>query len=404
MGLESQSNESHSHVRGVRVGAWARGGALLFVLAWLLCVPLLSQKRPPALKRPPSQRTPTPTPTPRPTYTPRPRQTPTPKPFTPDLRQYDFEVLTVDAQGVIHKGDGQKSQASYYVAELGNGVAIEMVKVERGTFMMGAADADSEHVREEYKRHCRDGDCSAALASEAPRHQVNVPAFYISRSEVTQAQWEAVSKLPAVGIKKLEARPSMKKSDPTSDLYRPVESVTWREAVEFCERLSRHTGLQYRLPTEAEWEYAARGGSEAQFAFGETVVPSIVNYNAEYPYGNAPKATKARGTTKPYKFTPEEVNGFGLYDLVGNVSEWCLDAWHDDYRGGPSDGSAWGGNSAAGRVVRGCSWADAGYVCRSTYRRNRQESFKAPTVGFRVVTTGKYLPVRARPVVRRRGR
>ena len=386
MGLESRTTGNRSHARGVRLGAWVRGGVVLFVMAWLLCAPLLSQKRPPGQgKRPPSQ-----TPTPRPTRTPWPRQTPTPKPFTPELRQFDFEVLTVDAQGVIHKSDGPKSRGSYYVEELGNAVAIEMVKVERGTFMMGAADADSEQVKEEYKRHCREGDCSAALASETPRHQVTVPAFYMSRGEVTQEQWEAVSKLPPVRIR-FSARPSSKKSDPTSDPYRPVETITWREAAEFCERLSRHTGLQYRLPTEAEWEYACRGGSETQFAFGETVVPSVVNYNAALPYGSAPKLV-GRGTTRPYKFGYLEVNGFGLYDLVGNVSEWCLDAWHSNYKGAPADGTEWSGNSDAGRVVRGCSWADAGYVCRSTYRQKRPESFKGATVGFRVVTTGKRLP------------
>ncbi len=396
MDRKKRPAESYGPVRGARANA-----ALLFVLTCVLCAPLLSQKRPPGQgKRPPAQGkrppsssvTPTPGQGHRPPH-PTPTAAQTPKLITPELREYDFDLFVVNAQGVVRREAESKGRARYYVEDLGASVTMEMVKIEPGTFQMGTADAELEQVKEEYGRYCAAADkaclaeAAASAASETPRHQVTVAPFYMGRSEVTQAQWEAVSKLPQVRVS-LSPRPSFIRSDPTVDPLRPVESISWREAVEFCERLSRKTGRQYRLPTEAEWEYACRGGTETQFAFGDTVAQTLANYNAQYPYGGAPKVP-GRGTTRPYTFSPDVMNRFGLYDLVGNVSEWCLDAWHDNYKGATADGMWRKGDAVGGRVVRGCSWADAGYMCRSAYRRKQPEVLKKPTIGLRVVMTGR---------------
>lgn len=392
MRRERRPAESYGHVRGVRVGAQGWCVALLLLLTCVLCEPLFSQKRPPGKGKTPPHSTATPTPTPR-RWPPRPTPTPAPTPrlILPELRQYEFALLVIDAQGVVRTEAESKARASYYVEELGGAVTMEMVKIERGTFQMGTADANLQQVREEHGRYCREGDCPTAAApppmSETPRHTVTVASFYMGRSEVTQEQWEAVARLPRVKID-LSRHPSSIRNDPAVNPSRPVESISWREAVEFCERLSRKTGRQYRLPTEAEWEYASRGGAETQFAFGDTVVHTIANYNAEYPYSGAPKK-RGRGTTRPSKFSPDVMNRFGLYDMVGNVSEWCLDNWHDNYKGAPSDGTEWKRGSAGSRVVRDCSWTDPGYMCRSAYRQKKSELVKSAMIGLRVVMTGK---------------
>lgn len=150
----------------------------------------------------------------------------------------------------------------------------------------------------------------------------------MDKYDVTQAQYQAI----------MGTNPSNFKGD---DL--PVEQVSWNDAVEFCRKLSAKTGREYRLPTEAEWEYAARAGTTTPFAFGDTVTPDIANYDGDYPYGDAPRGTN-RQTTTPVG-SLGAANGFGLYDMQGNVWEWCLDYWHDNYGGlvggAPTDGSAW---------------------------------------------------------------
>ena len=163
----------------------------------------------------------------------------------------------------------------------------------------------------------------------------------------------------------------------------PVVRVSWDEVEEFCERLSKKTGHKYRLPTEAEWEYAARAGTTTAFSFGETISSEVVNYNGNYPYKQVPKGS--------YRGNPVAVgslgvaNGFGLYDMHGNVWEWCEDVWHDSYVGAPSDGSSWlrGGDSRH-RVLRGGSWFNGGGSCRAA-KRIWDDFSRTDQFGFRVV-------------------
>jgi formylglycine-generating enzyme required for sulfatase activity len=162
-----------------------------------------------------------------------------------------------------------------------------------------------------------------------------------------------------------------------------VEQVNWHEAVEFCARLSQKTGREYRLPTEAEWEYACRAGTTTPFHFGPTLTTNLANYDGNYVYGSGPKGVYREQTTDVGSFPP---NAFGIYDMHGNVWEWCLDHWHDNYKGAPTDGSAWieGGDSNR-RLLRGGSWIDAPRNCRSAYRGGFGPVVRLITFGFRIV-------------------
>ena len=165
---------------------------------------------------------------------------------------------------------------------------------------------------------------------------------------------------------------------------RPVEKISWDDAVEFCARLSQLTGRNYRLPSEAEWEYAGRAGTTTPFHFGETIIPDLANYNWSQTYADA-KVTKSKdfeGTTPVGQFGVANV--FGLYDMHGNVWEWCADYWHGNYEGAPIDGSAWlSEEKDANRLLRGGSWGNGPENCRSACRyflRDLRFNF----VGFRV--------------------
>ena len=123
-----------------------------------------------------------------------------------------------------------------------------------------------------------------------------------------------------------------------------MEQVSWDEAVEFCDRLSRHAQeRQYRLPSEAEWEYACRAGTTSPFYCGETITTDIANYNGDSIYGRGVKGKSPGGTTPVDQF--KMANPWGLCDMHGNVLEWCSDHWHDNYEGAPKDGSAWLSNN-----------------------------------------------------------
>jgi formylglycine-generating enzyme required for sulfatase activity len=177
----------------------------------------------------------------------------------------------------------------------------------------------------------------------------------------------------------LKAAPSRFKGD-----LRPVEQVSWYDAVEFCARLSAHTGRQYRLPTEAEWEYACRAGTTTPFHFGETIRSDLATYRGSTAYADGPIGEAAAGTNPVDHFG--FANAFGMCDMHGNVYEWCQDHWHDNYKGAPTDGSAWieGGNSNR-RVIRGGSWIYIPRYCRSAYRYFNEPAYCNDDYGFRVV-------------------
>ena len=159
---------------------------------------------------------------------------------------------------------------------------------------------------------------------------------------------------------------------------RPVENVTWLEAVEFCERLSIYTKEKYRLPSEAEWEYACRAGTTTAYSFGSD--PTKLGEYAWY-------GEDFRGETHP---VGEKLpNGFGLYDMHGNVWEWCDDDWHGNYDGAPTDGRAWIDNndnrSQNNKLLRGGSWYGIARYCRSACRFSNVARYQENNVGFRVV-------------------
>jgi formylglycine-generating enzyme required for sulfatase activity len=244
-------------------------------------------------------------------------------------------------------------------------VTLELVKIPAGQFRMGAPDQEAG----------RSDD-------EGPQHEVKVPSFWMGKYPVTQAQWKAVAALPKID-RDLDADPSNFKGDD-----RPVEQVSWDEAIEFCQRLSKQTGREYRLPSEAEWEYACRAGTTTPFHFGETITTDLVNYDGSRTYGSGPKGTYRKQTTEVGNFSP---NAFGLYDMHGNVWEWCLDHWHKNYGGAPTDGSAWttGGENQS-RLLRGGSWRSNPQHCRSADRAGNVPDYGSNSLGFRVVCSSAW--------------
>ncbi|MFK7950562.1 MAG: SUMF1/EgtB/PvdO family nonheme iron enzyme [Saprospiraceae bacterium] len=213
----------------------------------------------------------------------------------------------------------------------------QMVKIPSGSFQMGSNDYDSEK----------------------PVHTVNISSFYMSKYEVTQKQWRAI-----MGQDPPELR--FKGCDEC-----PVENVSWNDIQEFIKKLNTKTGKKYRLPTESEWEYAARGGQSYKYA-GSDNIGSVAWYD-----DNSDGKTHSVGKKTP--------NGYGLYDMSGNVWEWCQDVWNDNYNGAPTNGSAWmsGGNNSR-RVLRGGSWLSIDYDSRVAFRYGNLPSARYYSVGFRL--------------------
>jgi formylglycine-generating enzyme required for sulfatase activity len=250
-------------------------------------------------------------------------------------------------------------------------LSLELVAIPGGEFLMGSPP--DEAGRDVYFPFYQDTE---GLDVEA-QHQVTIKPLWMGQHPITQAQWRAVAALPAIN-RELELNPSSFKGDD-----RPVEQVTWYDAVEFCDRLSQYTGKTYRLPSEAEWEYACRAGTTSPFYVGDTVSPDLANYRGTYTYGEGVMGKFRETTTEVGSFG---VNAFGLADMHGNVYDWCLDHWHPSYDGAPSDGSAWEteGNENY-RIVRGGSWFNVPVACRSAVRNLSDPGDRWNNFGFRVV-------------------
>ncbi|XZN92881.1 MAG: bifunctional serine/threonine-protein kinase/formylglycine-generating enzyme family protein [Microcoleus sp.] len=271
-----------------------------------------------------------------------------PIPQPKQTQTFKFQVITVNNKGQTIKTE--QRQAEYFSENLGRGVSLEMVQIPGGTFMMGSPNSEE-----------------GRYDNESPQHRVTVPTFFAGKYPITQAQWQAV----------MGNNPSNFKGE-----KRPVENVSWDDAVAFCKKLSQTTGKTYRLFSEAKWEYACRAGTTTPFHFGETITPELVNYDGNHPYANAAKGKYRAATTDVGSFPP---NAFGLYDMHGNVREWCSDEWHSNYDGAPTDGSSWEIGQSDCRLLRGGSWDDLPWGCRAAIR-----SLSAPDVGdgyfgFRVV-------------------
>jgi formylglycine-generating enzyme required for sulfatase activity len=253
-------------------------------------------------------------------------------------------------------------QVEGYREELGEGVEITMVKIPAGSFLMGSPTDEPERL--EY---------------EDPQHEVTLGSFFMAQTPITQAQWRAVA-----GWQKVERD---LKPDPSqfNGANRPVEQVSWHEAMEFCRRLSQRTGQRYGLPSEAQWEYACRAGSTTPFHFGATLTPELANYDSNHVYGNGPKGTYREQTIDVASFP---ANGWGLHDMHGNVWEWCEDHWHDSYNFAPGDDQPWWIPAAVDnepRLLRGGSWHFHPGFCRSACRNFTRPDFRySYGLGFRV--------------------
>jgi len=274
------------------------------------------------------------------------------------LEKLEFETAAISARKSLPSYDINRSQGSAqcFIENLGHDMTLVMVSIPGGQFLMGSPEDEPERF-----------DC------ESPQHPVTVKSFFIGQFVVTQAQWHAVATLPPINRNLNPAPASVKGAN------RPVEQVSWEDAVEFCARLSQKTGRDYRLPSEAEWEYACRARTISPFHFGEMLTPSLANYNNSL---YTTEQTKHWQTSLVGSFP---ANAFGLYDMHGNVWEWCADHWHDNYQGAPVDGSAWlSNNDAKTRVIRGGSWKNSSRLCRCAYRSWNPQDGRGNLLGFRV--------------------
>jgi len=244
--------------------------------------------------------------------------------------------------------------------DLGEWESLRLIQIPAGDFLMGSPANESERS-----------------AAEGPQHRVWLGGFLLGQTPVTQAQWGVVARWPKLELD-LTPDPSRFKG-----ARRPVEQVSWEQAMEFCHRLSQRTCIPFTLPSEAQWEYACRAGTTTFCAFGDKFTPELANYNGDFPNAIGHKV-KFRGETTDVASFP--ANGWGLHDMHGNVWEWCLDTWHGSYEGAPTDGSPWLTGTDSRKLLRGCSWYNYPKHCRSAFRAHaRPDSARDGGVGFRVV-------------------
>ncbi|MDD4964438.1 MAG: formylglycine-generating enzyme family protein [Gallionella sp.] len=232
---------------------------------------------------------------------------------------------------------------------------ITMLSLPAGNFMMGCA-------------HGRDGSCES---DETPPHKVQLRGFELGKNEVTQAQWQAV----------MGSNPSHFKD--CGDTC-PVEKVSWDDVQTFIQKLNAQTGKTYRLPSEAEWEYAARAGSNSMYPWGQEASHEYANYGVDAGWGGLAQGRDKWVNSAPVGSFP--ANGFGLHDMIGNVWEWVQDSYHSDYNGAPTDGSVWSGATER-RVLRGGSWFSIPQIVRAANRFNSTATDRSDVIGFRLART-----------------
>jgi len=272
-------------------------------------------------------------------------------------------ILGIGAKSKQNKIEIVKSPREWrqFVEQIAEDLMLEMVYVPSGDFVMGAS-----------KKEERSYD------NERPQHSVAIPAFLMGKYPITQEQYEAV----------MGTNPSYFKHKPDSPLC-PVENVSWEDAQEFCKKLSKLTGREYKLPSEAQWEYACRAGTTTPFHFGETISTKVANYNGNNTYGIGEKGEYRKKTTPVGYF--KVANEFGLYDMHGNVWEWCEDDWHGNYKGSPTDDTVWidaksKENNNTFHPLRGGSWNFNPEECRSASRNGYSLGQRTYDFGFRVIS------------------
>jgi formylglycine-generating enzyme required for sulfatase activity len=266
------------------------------------------------------------------------------------IAEEEYDVVQVDKSGKVVNSEKHRCQT--YVEKLTDGINLEMVLIPAGMFGMGTPGLSE-------------------FTEEHPHHMARVPSFLMSKYPVTQEQWKVV----------MGWEPPYRSKGPKH----PADRISWKNAIEFCKRLSKKTGYDYRLPSEAEWEYTCRAGTSTPFHYGDTLTTDLANYVGDHTYQSGPKGVYRHGSTDVGSFPP---NAFGLYDMHGNVWEWCADNWHDNYVGAPTNGSAWeNGNKSTDRVMRGGSWHEPPINCRSATRLKMNENESDDFFGFRVALT-----------------
>ena len=262
------------------------------------------------------------------------------------MQNIEFESPTLNEKGEIVARTQYK--AAQFSEDLGDGIRLDMIVIPSGIFQMGSL---THHGNDE----------------EKPRHLVSIKSFLLGNFLVTQGQWKAImGRLP----------PCRFKGDQL-----PVERVSWNDADIFCQQLSRKTGGTYHLPSESQWEYACRAGSDAPFSFGETLTTDFANFCGEHIFRLEPAGVYRHVTTEGTKFPP---NAFGIHDMHGNLWEWCADSWMDDYSSASRDDSAYQNHRDEHRVARGGSWHEPAANCRGAARVRFIGSEADDFIGFRV--------------------
>lgn len=280
----------------------------------------------------------------------------------PPRQSFSFETVTLDPSGFVIERNSRS--AEYYSETL---AGLEMIAIPAGTFIMGTPDGEK-------------GDFTG---SDKPQRLVKVNSFYLSKYPITQKQWQIVANIPKIN-RDLNPNPSHFQGDNL-----PVDSISWYDAIEFCERLARATGRNYRLPSEAQWEYACRAGTTTPFYFGATLTSEFANYYAiKFPYAVERESEFRAKTTPVGSFPP---NAFGLYDLHGSLYEWCADPWHRNYKNAPNDDQVWPAdpNSTGNRyrVLRGGGWGTELRECRSASRGQFSPDNRYSVLGFRIASS-----------------
>lgn len=303
------------------------------------------------------------------------------------MNQLSISTVFLDRKGKVIREETYNR--SYY--DTLPSVGLRMIEIPKSTFWMGSLPTEGYFTE----------DC--------PQHEVSIQSFFMSQTPITEAQWRFVAVLPK---EQLELDSSY--SFPSAFSNHPVTRVSWFEALEFCARLSRHTGKKYRLPTESEWEYACRGINvgiitqsewnekyNVPFHFGDTISKKYANYDTSDKYAEESRGKWSMTLTDVHKYKP---NAFGLYGMHGNVWEWCLDIWHESYIGAPDNGKVWheekehlyedilgnlavlSGDKFTDRVLRGGSWAAPPWECSSEFRYYACALQRDVSIGFRVVS------------------
>jgi formylglycine-generating enzyme required for sulfatase activity len=252
--------------------------------------------------------------------------------------------------------------------QITNSIGMKLVRIPAGKFLMGSPTTE------------------AGRNSDEPQHEVEITKdFWLGAYEVTQKQFEAVMRKNPSWFSAAGKGKEQVKGMSTGDF--PVENLSWDDALGFFRKLSalpaeKKAGRLYRLPTEAEWEYACRAGTKTVFHFGASLSSTQANFEGNFPYGGAPKGPSLNRTCKVGSYKP---NAYGLYDMHGNVDEWCIDWYASDYYSKSPRRDPSGPDAGTARVVRGGAWRSHGVSCRSAIRGERVPAYRGHDVGFRVV-------------------